>query len=497
MSKAAVRTQFVVLPTRGLQAPPSSNLARFLSNLDSARTVVSTKSFLASAGMRTEPDFKVVDSIHEDGAKLVEMTPDRARDFQASQPGLRIVPVVYYRPALARFEIQQKFKASAAAVKTQVKVTSTDGKPVRGVTVVAFTNFKNRQGNQGVTNSQGVVTLALSGAARVERLYAYPRLGFWGALRKNVSTARPIEVGLTPITLDYQDALRRYYGNSAPTAGNGVVVGVVDTGVGPHDDLKLAGGFNAVTGEKPDDSGDNGEGHGTHVAGIIAARGTPPAGIRGLAPGVTLRSYRVFGKGDPGASNFAIAKAIDRAVGDGCHLINLSLGGGPSDPVTISAIHDARAAGSLVIAATGNDDRGPVSFPAADPLCIAVSALGHKGTFPRGSVQEGDVMAPFGTADKDEFIAAFSNVGPEVDLTGPGVGILSTVPGGYAALSGTSMACPAVTGFAARLLAQSPNLSRLLPGTGNEDRSDSFARALLQAARDRGFKDELQGHGLL
>jgi subtilisin len=75
----------------------------------------------------------------------------------------------------------------------------------------------------------------------------------------------------------------------------------------------VAGGLNCVTGEKdPNDFGDNGEGHGTHVGGIIAAKGTPPRGFRGLAPGVALRSYRVFGKGTEGASNYDIAKAIDQ-----------------------------------------------------------------------------------------------------------------------------------------------------------------------------------------
>ena len=64
------------------------------------------------------------------------------------------------------------------------------------------------------------------------------------------------------------------------------------------------------------------------------------------------------------ATNFAIAKAIDRAAHQGCHLINMSLGGGSPDPVISSAIADARSMGSVVIVAAGNDGRQPVSFPA-------------------------------------------------------------------------------------------------------------------------------------
>jgi subtilisin len=87
-----------------------------------------------------------------------------------------------------------------------------------------------------------------------------------------------------------------------------------------------------------------------------------------------LRSYRVFGKGTEGASNFSIAKALDQAVADGCDLINMSLGGGPHDEATHSAIATARAKGAVVIVAAGNDGRKPVSFPASDSLTLAVSA---------------------------------------------------------------------------------------------------------------------------
>lgn len=256
----------------------------------------------------------------------------------------------------------------------------------------------------------------------------------------------------------------------------------------------MSGGENTVTGENAGDFTDNGEGHGTHVAGIIAARGGPPDGIRGVAPGVTLRSYRVFGKGAEGASNFAIAKAIDHAVADGCDLINMSLGGGPKDEATHSAIADARAKGSLVIVAAGNDGRQPVSFPASDSLTLAVSALGRQGTFPDDTTETGDVSPPPGK-DKKNFIAEFSNVGPEILLTGPGVGIISTFPGNtFAVLDGTSMACPAVTGAAARLLSTQPDL---LAQTRDASRSDAMAQAVLNAAKTLGFPATLEGRGLI
>jgi subtilisin family serine protease len=181
-----------------------------------------------------------------------------------------------------------------------------------------------------------------------------------------------------------------------------------------------------------------------------------------------------------------------RTFADGCDLINLSLGGGPKDQATESAIHDARQSGTLVIAAAGNEDRSPVDFPGSDPLCIAVSALGRKGTFPKGCFSEDAIAAPYGT-DTDNFIGAFSNVGPEINLTAPGVGIISTVPGGYVVMDGTSMASPAAVGVAARLLAKRPEV---LAMPREQARSDAIAAALLQSAKKLGFGPEFEGNGL-
>jgi subtilisin len=83
----------------------------------------------------------------------------------------------------------------------------------------------------------------------------------------------------------------------------------------------------------------------------------------------------------------------------------------------------------------------------------------------------------------------------ELDLTGPGVGVLSTVPGGYASMSGTSMACPAVTGFAARMFSM-PGYKDILNMSRDQARSDAMAEALLQAAKSLGFGPKYEGKGL-
>jgi subtilisin len=422
------------------------------------------------------------------------MTPAVAKQLLTTEPGLRIVPVVLYRPAVFRAEIHKTSRAAAGrtAVRTTFTVKSKNGgAPVPHAEVVAFTDFQTEEGDQGVTNAHGVVRLRLGSASKIERLYVYPEVGFWGSLQKNVRADGDVEIELTPVDLAFEDVLRHFYGSASLDAGHGVTVAVIDTGVGPHPDLVVSGGKNTVVGERTNDFKNNGDGHGTHVAGIIAARGTPPNGIRGVAPGVTLRSYRVYGKNKDEAKNYAIIKAIDEAVSDNCDIINLSLGG-DYDPAVISAIQDARQKGSVVVAATGNDGRQPVSYPASDPLCIAVTALGRKGTFPRGTDCDGDVKSPFGT-DAANFIAGFSNVGPQVDLCGPGEGVLSTVPGGYAPMSGTSMASPAVAGIAARLLAQD---ARIRSMSRNQQRSDAIIAMILRSAKDLGFQARFEGAGI-
>jgi len=492
--------QYILMPMRGfraIQPLSTSSVVNFFISIASGG-MVSPQAF----GKKKAPPLKmrVLDSIHEDGPKLVELLPDQAITLRAHQPSVKLVPVVYYRTSVSpRLTIRSRPMSGAgrAPLKITLKVVSKkDAKPVSGATVVAFVDFEKGIGHQGTTNSKGEVRLSLGGSRKkVQRLYVYPEKGFWGCLKKNIRVTSGTTIGLGPLDLSYADSLRYFYGNSPRGSGTGIKVAVIDTGVDTvHSDLHVDGGMNTVLGEDPKDFGPNGSSHGTHVGGIIAGRGKPPSGLRGLAPGVKLRSYRVFGKDAESASNYDIIKAIDQAATDGCDLINMSLGGGPSDDAMSAAIEEARARGCLVIVAAGNEYRSPVSFPASDPLAIAVSAMGRKGAFPKDSTEAGDISRPYGK-DRNNFIAAFSNIGPELDLTGPGVGVLSTVPGGYAPMSGTSMACPAVAGFAAKMLSM-PGHRNILKMRRDQARSDAMAQALLQAGKSLGFGPRYEGKGL-
>ncbi len=487
-----LKTQrYILLPATGLQTlNETQETKHFFSRLRSATANVAIR------GLATEsspaPELKVIDSIHENGAKLVELSPDDLATLRANQPGLRVLPEVFYYPQHIRFRVKSQLKLQARGVGTKIRVVDkVSGAPITGALVVLFTNFAQRQGIEGTTDQAGDLLFRLGPSPLdVDQLHIYPRLGYWSLLRKKFALHSGDTFNPQPLDLSQTDVVRHFYGNTAPGAGRGVTVGVIDSGVGPHPDLVVALGRNTITGEDPADYSDIDQ-HGTHVAGIIAGRGTPPAGLQGVAPDVVLHAYRVFAAGEEGASNFAIAKAIDQAVADGCDLINMSLGGGPPDDLIREAIENAYTQGTIAFVATGNDDRAPVSFPAAFPFSIAVSAMGRKGTFPRGTTDDNNVQPPLGT-DPKNFVAAFSNVGPQVDVVGPGVAAVSTVPGGYAPMSGTSMACPAITGAAARLLAGEP---AILGMARTQARAEAMIRHLAGQAEAMGFGSIYEGIG--
>lgn len=485
---------YILLPNEGVQLSKDQPV----SETQKAFTKLALNTQLDDVlSTQSSSNARVIDSTGYRGAKLIRVPESELPDLRAQLPGLRIVPEVFYYSQRWQEGVRAKPQSirgqAKAGVRIQLKEANSD-KPIAGATVVAFTNFIQREGEQAVSDAQGVVRFKRIGSRPLEQIYVYPLSGYWSFWKQNLTLQDEAVLAIQPLKLDYPDAKNFFYApaSDGSPAGRGVRVGVIDTGAGSHPDLVIAGGACTVTGEDPTDFADVDE-HGTHVSGIVAARGTPPTGVRGVAPEVDLYVYRVFGKDSKGASNFAIIKAIEQAVSDGCDLINMSLGGGPSDDATEDAISFAHDHGTVCFVATGNDGRQPVSFPASFSLSLAVGAMGRKGTFPANTTDAPNVTAPFGT-DKKNFVAAFSNIGPEVDFIAPGVGIISSVPGGYAPLSGTSMACPMATGAAARLLsAEAPILT--MPRTA--DRAEAIVRFLATHVRTLGFSPTFEGTGML
>ena len=248
--------------------------------------------------------------------------------------------------------------------------------------------------------------------------------------------------------------------------GLGVRVAIVDTGVAyTHPDLggclgaacKVIRGYDFVN---DDSNPQDDHGHGTHVAGIVAANGV----VRGIAPDARLLAYKVLNANGDGFSSTVIA-GIDAAVdpdgnpatNDGAHVINLSLGGygDPDDPMS-QAVDNVTLHGVTVVVAAGNS--GPDE-----------QTIGSPGTARRAIT--------VGASDKTDHPASFSSRGPVIwnggailkpDIVAPGVAICSTrwgsswpgaecIDAAHVALSGTSMAAPHVAGVAALLLQRNPS----------------------------------------
>ena len=218
--------------------------------------------------------------------------------------------------------------------------------------------------------------------------------------------------------------------------GWGIVVAVLDTGVDTeHPDLRdnLVEGYNFV--DKNNDVTDL-DGHGTMVAGIIAAVANNSLGIVGVAPDVKVMPLKVLTS--EGGSWIDLDLAILYAVNHGAKIITMSLGGKYAllGTATETAIKYAYQHGCVLIAAAGNDNSSEPFYPAAYDEVIAVSAI-----------------------DQNDTKAQFSNYGNYVDLCAPGVNILSTmINGTYAYGSGTSFAAPFVAGVAALLLSKNLEL---------------------------------------
>lgn len=131
----------------------------------------------AVSGAAPRDDIKVVDGLSEGGAKLVELDEAQRLRLKAEFPGVRVVPLVLYRPALApRPAIETPPTVSRVVRKTatQIKVVSENGSPVANADVIAFTDFANKAGAEGKTDAKGIVSLDLGRATpAVERLYVY------------------------------------------------------------------------------------------------------------------------------------------------------------------------------------------------------------------------------------------------------------------------------------------------------------------------------------
>ncbi|WP_342528134.1 S8 family serine peptidase [Chryseomicrobium sp. FSL W7-1435] len=255
--------------------------------------------------------------------------------------------------------------------------------------------------------------------------------------------------------------------------GNGIKVGVIDSGInGLHPDLRVKGGTSFVNGSHLSDF----TGHGTHVAGIIAAQANT-IGVRGVAPAVDLYSIRVFGESGI-ATNDNVLEGIQWAIDNEMQVINMSFVNGGDIPKLREILQVAHEKGIILVAASGNgwDTQkiipSDVQYPAKYPFVMAVGSIG-----------------------KNESIYYSSFRGPSQEFVAPGEKIystfsdrLTTTDADYKEDTGTSMATPFVTGIAAQYLQAYPHLTPA-----------QIRLAMQRNAKDLGAagRDATYGYGLI
>ena len=247
--------------------------------------------------------------------------------------------------------------------------------------------------------------------------------------------------------------------------GQGVRVGVIDSGVNPHPDLsnRLLTGSNYMEDAKEPEDTSDGYGHGTSVAGLIAGAGEH--GYIGTAPGAEIVPLKITdGKA---IKVSAICRAIYGGIDDyDCDILNMSLGVTGEFESLKEAVEYAESQNVLLVSAVGNNGRTTAYYPASYETVIGVGAV-----------------------DQEGYVSTRSNHNASVFLTAPGIEVRSLdASGSYSLHTGTSFAVPQVTGAAAMLLSIDPALSPrevmdLLAGSANDRGAEGY--------------DEYYGYGIL
>jgi len=396
--------------------------------------------------------------------------------------------------------------AGGGGTPYQVRITA-GGRPLAGIQVMFYFSGSGTQVQTVNTDSNGIATASVPAGSQVSFVEPIPDSGFWIMLVEAppsgstidclpIAKAGPGGAGWwhTAMKVDVTNAAR----------GGGIKVGVIDTGCGPHPNLAhvtLAGVF--VNGQSlPANQATDVAQHGTHTSGIIGARPTQAGDYAGMAAGCDLFHARAFQSEDEGPSQADLINAIDAlSRGQGCDLINMSLGGASPSAAEEDCIQDAVERGTLCLCSAGNDapDNPAIEYPAAYPECAAVAAIGLLGWAPAGTFsasnrpQDSSMMG-----GNNLFLAAFSCFGATLACAAPGVGIVSTVPdkGGadlYMEMDGTSMASPAACGVLADILSQDANYNAL---PRDASRTTAARNLLAQHCMPFGLPVKFEGRGL-
>ncbi|MCM3037521.1 S8 family serine peptidase [Bacillus pumilus] len=426
---------------------------------------------------RIKPSKKILETlgVHEGDAVdtvVVRMEPERANSMRDETPELIITedkelgygfpPNKFVKPLINPLSYRKTIKK-----KFRFLVTDKNNAPVPNV---SLSLAANSYPVEGFTDEEGKVEIEINISENTlpRLLMLNPPHTFW-----NIFTVEPElneneynNIKLTSLKetfTEFPQQFRFGWGqllmglDKMPNDinGAGIKIAIIDSGCdNSHPLLQHIVRGKDLTSLDSSTWNNDTIGHGTHCAGIIAARSNDGTMMRGFAPEAEIHILRMFPAQD--YSGFShLKEALEYCIEHEIDVINLSLGTESDIEIEIeNLLEQATQNGIACIASAGNSGEA-VFYPASSPHCLAVSAIGNinevkpftwEATTIQDKLKDGDIFSP-----------NFTCFGSEVDVCAPGVSIVSTVPGGmFKADNGTSMAAPHVTGLAALLLAHHP-----------------------------------------
>jgi subtilisin len=440
-----------------LDETPDIHLVKVIAPRGLARTL---------AGGELHPEAILVANMAEDRAEALKQA---GRDQLLVEPDTLLTYASTYMPAP-----HIVYPDSAVLTPNNVSFTATlivkneQDQPISGAHVYLFGLLSPAQ---GITDWNGQVTLTLYGETgdAFQGLHVEPAADYWSLWIPNPSLEkdRTNVVTLKSLSQTFSNFPNQQYlgwGQQAMNldrlpaiyTGKGVRVAVIDSGVATsHRDLngQVNGGYDIVN-RSAETWNQDIVFHGTHCTGIIAGK-NDDYGIRGFAPEAEVYAFKIL----PGGRFSDLIEALERCMELQIDAANLSIGSDERSQLVEQSIQRAQEQGIACIVAAGNT-AGPVIYPASSPNVLTVAAIGKQGTFPADSYHSTQIFDcqanPF--TPEGYFSARFTCFGPEVDLCGPGVAVLSSVPpDNFAVWDGTSMAAPHITGLAVLLLAHHPD----------------------------------------